>query len=171
MRKWIWLVMGGLFLCGLCWGQNSYYIDNSISSASCSTYSVTARSCAGGTTIAYQTLEGFRAGIKPAPGDTVYIRGGTYNQQLIILVSGSAGNPITYRNYGTETVTLSGSPTNAWYDDGSSPWALADVHSDGQTLVLVNVSHVVVQGLSIGPSRGNGHCHNCTHVIIQNNTF
>ncbi len=29
-------------------------------------------------------------------GDTVYIRSGTYNEQLIPVNSGSAGNPITF---------------------------------------------------------------------------
>ncbi len=36
-----------------------------------------------------------------APGDTINIRGGTvYNERLVLGVSGTAGNPITYQSYG-----------------------------------------------------------------------
>lgn len=42
-------------------------------------------------------------------GDTVYIRAGTYSEQVIPQNSGSAGNYITYAAYPDETVTLDGS--------------------------------------------------------------
>lgn len=43
------------------------------------------------------------------PGDTVYLRGGTYtNEQIRPGNSGASGNYITYQNYNSERVTLSG---------------------------------------------------------------
>ncbi len=43
-----------------------------------------------------------------APGDTCLIRGGTYRETVIVPNSGSAGNPITFKNYNNESVTISG---------------------------------------------------------------
>jgi parallel beta-helix repeat protein len=42
------------------------------------------------------------------PGDTVYIRGGVYNQRVAIWSSGTATARIVYRAYGTERVILDG---------------------------------------------------------------
>ena len=39
-------------------------------------------------------------------GDTVYIRGGTYDEMIEPVNSGSAGKKITYKNYPNETVTI-----------------------------------------------------------------
>jgi uncharacterized protein (TIGR02217 family) len=41
-----------------------------------------------------------------AAGDTVYIRGGTYSEHLIIKTTGSQLSPITVQAYGTEVVTV-----------------------------------------------------------------
>ena len=45
-------------------------------------------------------------------GSTVYIKGGTYNENLNASVSGTTGNPITYRNYQNETVIIDGTGTS-----------------------------------------------------------
>ena len=42
------------------------------------------------------------------PGDTVWIRGGTYTGQYLCQLSGTAGNPITFRGYPGERVTIDG---------------------------------------------------------------
>lgn len=42
------------------------------------------------------------------PGDTVYIRGGTYRETVRPARSGTPGGPITFQPYGDETVTVSG---------------------------------------------------------------
>jgi len=42
------------------------------------------------------------------PGDTCYLRGGTYRETLKPARSGAAGQPIVFRNYGTEVAVLSG---------------------------------------------------------------
>lgn len=46
------------------------------------------------------------------PGDTVFIRGGTYAQQVWMNVSGTAGNWIVFQNYPSETAILDGGSTN-----------------------------------------------------------
>lgn len=49
------------------------------------------------------------------PGDTVYIRSGTYNEYIQQRISGSPGQPITYRNYPNETPIITGSGTWRWH--------------------------------------------------------
>ncbi|HID52628.1 MAG TPA: hypothetical protein EYP41_11405, partial [Anaerolineae bacterium] len=48
------------------------------------------------------------------PGDTVYIRAGTYNEYIKPETSGAPGNPITYRSYPGETAVISGSNYRYW---------------------------------------------------------
>jgi hypothetical protein len=42
------------------------------------------------------------------PGDTVYVRGGTYNKQVQMVRSGTAGSPITIAGYPGETAIIDG---------------------------------------------------------------
>jgi hypothetical protein len=42
------------------------------------------------------------------PGDTIHIRGGVYRETVIPSASGEPGRPITFRPYGSETVSLRG---------------------------------------------------------------
>ncbi len=46
------------------------------------------------------------------PGDTVYIREGTYNDHIEPYRSGVPGSPITYRNYQDEVVKITGKAAN-----------------------------------------------------------
>ncbi len=93
-------------------------------------------------------------------GDTVYIRAGTYPEQVIPLNSGSAGNYITYAAYPGETVTV----------DGSSA-----LSSDGIGLFhLEDKSYIKISGLRIinaGPYQNNAGfmVDNSDHIIIEKN--
>src|SRR5687768_9275996 len=78
-------------------GPNDLYVDSTLASASCSTYSPAARSCSGGAERAFRTVAG--AAAATAPGITVHLRAGTYSEQLAPPASGVAGQPITYRSY------------------------------------------------------------------------
>lgn len=60
-------------------------------------------------TQAWQTIQ--NAFDNATPGSAVYIRGGTYNENVYANVSGTAGNPITFRNYQNEIVILDGTGT------------------------------------------------------------
>jgi hypothetical protein len=42
-------------------------------------------------------------------GSTVMIKGGTYYEQLVVKVSGTSGNPVTFTNYNNEQVIIDGS--------------------------------------------------------------
>lgn len=42
------------------------------------------------------------------PGDTIYIRGGTYRETIVPTNSGTADKPITFKAYNNEKVTISG---------------------------------------------------------------
>ncbi len=51
-----------------------------------------------------------------AAGDTIYVRGGTYNEQVTFGKSGTAGNIITLTNYNSEEVIIDGTGafTGSW---------------------------------------------------------
>ncbi len=95
-------------------------------------------------------------------GDTVYIRAGIYNEQVIPQNSGSAGQPITYAAYPGETATL----------DGSSITLQDDL--DG-VFNVTGRSHVVVSGLYVinaGPYGNNAGIMilNSDHITVENNS-
>jgi hypothetical protein len=54
----------------------------------------------------FRTIQ--RAANLAGPGDTVFIRGGTYRETVRPSRSGSGGEPIVFRPYDNETVTVSG---------------------------------------------------------------
>jgi len=45
------------------------------------------------------------------PNSVVYIKGGTYNENIVVNVSGTAGNPIIFRNYQNDVVYIDGTGT------------------------------------------------------------
>ncbi len=62
------------------------------------------------TSLAWKTIQkGFTSA---TAGSTVYIRGGTYHENVVANVSGTVANPITFRNYQTEIVMLDGTGTS-----------------------------------------------------------
>lgn len=76
-------------------------------------------------------------------GEMVYIRGGTYREQVVPQNSGSAGNPIAYVAYPGETVTLDGATVSLPQWD-----ALFNI---------VNISYVRVSGLRVVNAGPNPH--------------
>ena len=75
-------------------------------------------------------------------GDTIIVRGGTYNERLIIDVSGTSGNLITFQNYSGETVIIDGQdtiPSNNW-----------------NGLVHIYGSYITIDGFEIKRSNGQG---------------
>jgi parallel beta-helix repeat protein len=53
------------------------------------------------------------ASVKAKPGDTVYVRGGVYNETVNIMSKGTAAQPILFRSYPGETAVFDGSGLNA----------------------------------------------------------
>lgn len=96
-----------------------------------------------------------------AAGDTVYIRAGTYEEQVIPQNSGSAGQYITYAAYPGETAIIDGNNiTLPAYETG--------------LFVVEDTNYIRVSGLRIvnaGPNDNNAgiYVDNAHHVIVENN--
>jgi hypothetical protein len=72
-------------------------------------------------------------------GDTVYIKGGTYTSAIAPVNSGTSSKGITYRNYGTDTVTIAGA-NYAIYLNGKSHITVEGIHAENcaHFLYLIN---------------------------------
>ncbi len=93
-------------------------------------------------------------------GEMVYIRGGTYREQVVPQNSGSAGNPIVYAAYPGETVTIDGANVNLPEWDG--------------LFNIINKAYIRVTGLRILNAGPNPHnlgilSDGSSHVVIENN--
>ena len=55
------------------------------------------------------------------PGDTLYLRGGTYYECVTLTVAGTAGKPITIRSYPGEVAILDGG-IREFYEDPANAW-------------------------------------------------
>ncbi len=92
------------------------------------------------------------------PGSAVNIMAGTYHEKVEVNVSGTAGNPITFRNNDSDLVILDGTGI-------ASPDAI---------LGIINQSNIIIQGLTIKNNERNdaqgillqGTCQN---VELRNN--
>ena len=95
-------------------------------------------------------------------GDTVYVKAGTYNEQVVPANSGSAGNWITYRVFPGDTVTIDGSGINI----GKSPSGSVQ----GLFFIKNNHNYIEVNGFRII----NSTCHgvsvyqSCDHITLKN---
>ena len=97
-----------------------------------------------------------KAANSAAPGDTVYVRAGTYNEKLSITGSGSEGNIITYSAYPDETVTIDGNNTPSV--------------NDWQGLVTISGDYVTFRNFRVINSRWAGIlAENANNIIIQGN--
>ncbi|MFC1654926.1 right-handed parallel beta-helix repeat-containing protein [Myxococcota bacterium] len=126
------------------------YVDSQIGPSDCATYDPASRSCSGGSEQAYKTLAG--AAAVAGPGETVLIREGTYSEALIPQISGEPGRPVTWRNYGTETVTISNASLSPAVD-------------------ISGRSCLVIEGLVVTDVRRWLHALDSHHNIIRDNTF
>ena len=86
----------------------------------------------------YKTIQ--KAANLAKPGDTVYIRGGTYKGRIYIHNSGSKGKYITIRNYPGETPVIT-------RDDNDFNY---------QTILLSGSSYIKIIGLHIVKTRSTG---------------
>ena len=95
-----------------------------------------------GTDGPWRTLK--QAGARTAAGDICHLRAGVYRETLRPMLSGWAGQPITFRNYQDEIAVLSGAePLGGWQSEGgggfsaSMDWDLEDQNQllDGEDLL------------------------------------
>jgi hypothetical protein len=89
-------------------------------------------------------------------GDTVFVRGGTYNERVTISHSGTSDKWITFKNYQNEIPIIDGT------GKGSSYWA-------GGTLEVSSTSYVLVDGFKVQNTPKSGICVlRSQHITIQN---
>ena len=84
-----------------------------------------------------------------SPGDTVYMRAGTY-PAFWIRTSGTASSPITYRAYPGEKPIIEGRPRpNELVDETTGKIQGTGESADEGSIVFFNVKYVVADGLTI----------------------
>ena len=94
-------------------------------------------------------------------GDTVYVRAGTYTEAVLISRSGSSTNYITFRNFGTDSVTLKPPGTSAT----SSPAIQPD-----QVALNVTGNYLKIKGFTFTTSSIGIMLADASHdVIIEDN--
>ena len=85
-----------------------------------------------GLTTSWKTIQ--KAVSNAKPGDTIFVRSGTYNENIVVSVSGTAASPITLSSYPGETVVLNGGTGYAIRNSGLvSYWTI-----DGLTIKSAN---------------------------------
>lgn len=89
-------------------------------------------------------------------GDTILVRGGTYNERVLIGVSGTVGNYITLRNFTGETPILDGTSLGS-----------------GVMIAAHEKSYYKVIGFEIQNHKGSGISwyDDCSHVEIRDNNI
>lgn len=78
---------------------------------------------------------------RPKPGDTIWVRGGVYKEQVILRTGGTAGHPLTIRAFSGEKPAIEGEGKRA---DG------VRLPEDGRA------DHVVIEGLNLRNFRPGG---------------
>lgn len=91
-----------LLLCPSAFSQTNYYVDGANGSDSNNGTSL-------GT--AWETIQ--KACDAAVPNSIVQIKAGTYHENINVNVSGTAGNPIIFRNYGNDVVFIDGTGTSS----------------------------------------------------------
>jgi len=76
-------------------------------------------SAAGSLSAPFQSIE--KAAEVAQPGDTVYVRGGTYHETIRPWSSGTRTAPITFEPYNNESVTIDGADQVAGWDGSGAP--------------------------------------------------
>ncbi len=82
------------------------YVDQQLSEDCIGNYSIQNRDCNGTDGNGYKTIQS--ASAASVPGTTILIRGGVYSEQLNPQISGEKDGFITFKNYGDETVEITG---------------------------------------------------------------
>lgn len=126
------------------------YVDPALGRSSCTTYSPETRTCAAGSARAFATLRDASEALQP--GDTAWLRGGTYAERLAPRRSGAPGLPIAYRAFGGETPTISGATLDPAID-------------------LSARDHIEIDGITVTDVVAWLRAENTHHTVVRHSTF
>jgi Secretion system C-terminal sorting domain len=147
MKKTTVLTLGLLWALHLS-AQVNFYVSPTGSDANAGTSIATA----------WQRIQ--HAADNATPGSTVNVMAGTYNELVAIHVSGTPGNPIIFRNYQQDAVTISGA---------------GFTNSGGAIISIANQSNITLQGITlqdfISPFANGIELRSDSGVAVQNVTF
>lgn len=88
-------------------------------------------------------------------GDTVEVKAGTYPEKVVVTTSGTSGNYVTFRNFGTDVVTI------------QPPGDPSSLSTNG---IAMNASYVRITGFRIeGGHTGIRIAEDSTNVIVEDN--
>ena len=125
------------------------YVDGDLG-GDCDNYDPATRTCGSGSDVAYVTLAG--ASAVASAGDAVLIRGGTYQEPLIVTSSGTADAYLVFAAYEGEEVTITGDQLRPAVD-------------------LSDQSHLLVSGLTVDGVRHWLYARGTSHSLLCNNSF
>ncbi len=125
------------------------HADSGLSADCVGSYNPATRSCGSGTAVGYRTLNA--AATSAQAGDTVLLRGGTFQEALKPPRSGAPNNFITFKNYPGETPVVSGVSEPAIY--------------------LLSRSYLIIEGLTVTDVLGWGRIESSSYNIFRNNRF
>jgi len=117
------------------------------------------------------------------PGDTVFVRGGTYRETVFIKKSGVQGNPVTIRNYPGEQPVIEADlkPSTVGWKMGffiTGPenrpvrWIVIEgfeIRNGYNGIYILNGDHLIIRGNKIFDSRQQGILGNGHRVLIDRN--
>jgi len=96
MRKGRWLILSAvLAFSGPVFGSDIYYVDRTTGNDTSNGLSLSS---------AWKTIAKANSTLKP--GDTVFIRAGTYQETIVPRFSGTETDRVTYQRYGSDTVVI-----------------------------------------------------------------
>ncbi|HEY4798565.1 MAG TPA: right-handed parallel beta-helix repeat-containing protein [Bacteroidia bacterium] len=132
MKKIFFLFcIANLFFVEQLFSQTNYYVN-----------AATGNDANSGTNLAaaWKTIQ--KACSSATPNSVVQIKGGTYHENISVNVSGTAGNPITFRNYMSDSVFIDGTGTG-----GTTVLYMQDKN-------YLNFQHLVIQNLTVNNAQG-----------------
>ncbi|GEM_PF-5092019 len=148
---------------GSCVEVHIIFVDN-ILTTKCPAYNPETRSCAGGSETAFNNLTSALSNV--SAGDTVMIRGGTYNEVFKPANSGTQSNPIIYKGYNNEAVVISGTAYDA--RAASCP---GDPNLYYGPIWLEYINYTIVDGLNFSNVEGFGRITRSHHNTFKNCNF
>ncbi|MBN1168993.1 right-handed parallel beta-helix repeat-containing protein [Candidatus Woesebacteria bacterium] len=131
-------------------------------SASAATYTVAQDGSGDFTTI--------QAGVDTAyAGDSLYIRKGSYTEEVSISNSGTSSNPIIIKAYPGEEVNIRGDLPDPDFDNPHQPTRGSIPSSEWSSLVTISGNWIVFDGFIVSNSSGDGIATTGDHITLRDN--